>query len=213
MITVTHISDTHMSHQDVDDDLASGGDLLVHTGDFGAVGNFQELAEFNRWLGTLAFEKIINVAGNHDKICADMGYTLAKDMFTNSTYLEDCITEYKGLKIYGTPYSKQFGHWSFMKVESELDKVWAKIPEGIDILLVHGPAYGILDRVPRGGGTLTGSETLRDHILNRIKPKVVCHGHIHCHTGVQIVNGIKFSNAAVLDDNYEYANKPNVFSL
>lgn len=209
MVTITHISDTHMSHEDLDLE-AYPADILIHSGDFGAMGDIKDLMYFNAWMKDLPYGNIVNIAGNHDKICADMGYYTAKNMFTNSTYLEDNMVEIKGLKIYGTPWSQTFGCWSYMKHEGELEKIWAKIPEGIDVLVVHGPPHGILDKV---GWRHTGSISLREHILERIKPKLVCFGHIHCDAGVTEVNGIKFSNASVLDDNYVLTQKPNTFVL
>lgn len=214
MVTITHISDSHMSHNELDLE-GYPADILIHSGDYSGLGSFQELVEFNRWLGKQPFPDKINVAGNHDKICANMNYETTKMLFTNSYYLEDNLIEIKGLKIYGTPWSKRYGYWSFMKEESELDRVWAKIPEGIDILVVHGPPYGILDKVPRGNDfyDLAGSKTLRDHILYRVRPRLVCCGHIHCDAGQMEVEGIKFSNAAVLDDSYCLTQKPQQIVL
>jgi Icc-related predicted phosphoesterase len=213
-VIITCISDSHMQHDQLD--LDAGGELLIHAGDWGSWGTMPELFEFNQWLGTLGFAKIINIAGNHDEVCQSLGYEKTKQLFTNSTYLQDNMVEWNGLKIYGTPYSNQFGHWSFMKKDEDLAKIWAKIPTGIDILVVHGPAYGILDKAPNWGGpgfVHTGSMSLHEQIFDRIKPKLVVHGHIHCDSGYQEVDGIKFVNAAVLDDNYTVQNKPFTITL
>jgi hypothetical protein len=32
-----------------------------------------------------------------------------------------------------------------MYAEKEADKLWSSIPENIDVLVTHGPPYGILD--------------------------------------------------------------------
>jgi Icc-related predicted phosphoesterase len=204
-----------MQHEQLDLENVHG-DLLLHAGDWGSWGTMEELIQFNMWLGLLPFGNIINIAGNHDGVCERLGYEKTKEQFTNSTYLHDNMVEYKGFKIYGTPYSNKFGHWSFMKTDDKLNDIWAKIPEGIDILLVHGPARGILDKVPRGNGKFfehTGSASLKDHIFNRIKPKLVVHGHIHCDYGYEEVDGIKFINAAVLDDSYAVAHQPFTITL
>lgn len=215
-VTITCISDTHMSHEECD---IPTGDILLHAGDFGSWGTFQELATFNQWLGTLDYETIINCAGNHDKVTQDMGYQTTKQLFSNSVYLQDdSYTTPSGLKVYGAPWSKKFGHWSWMKLDEELDKEWAKIPDGTDILLIHGPPYGILDKVKRRNGTIenTGSVSLRKHIFERLGPaglKAVVFGHIHCDRGETTVDGIKFINAAMLDDDYILQYKPIQFVL
>ena len=189
------------------------GDILIHAGDWSGYGSFQELTDLNEWFGTLSIPKsnIVLIAGNHDKAACNMGYQITKEMFSNATYLDNDLYEVNGLKIYGTPYSLKYGGWSFMKEESELSAEWAKIPEGIDILIVHGPPKGILDYVARGGNV--GSETLRDHIFDRIKPRVVIFGHIHPSYGMKTVKGIKFINAASLNDDYELVNDPIKFTL
>ena len=48
------------------------------------------------------------------------------------------------------------------------------IPDDIDILLTHGPAYDILDKCPYP----VGCELIRKKILE-IKPRFYICGHIH----------------------------------
>jgi Icc-related predicted phosphoesterase len=136
-----------------------------------------------------------------------MGYQLVKQSMCNATYLDNDVCEIHGLKIYGTPYSKTYGRWSFMKSEEDLDREWAKIPEGIDILVVHTPPFGVLDLVEGAGHV--GSVTLADHIFNRVKPKLVVCGHLHLNGAkTEQKNGITFVNAAMLDEDYILTRKP-----
>lgn len=205
--TIACISDTHGSHEEIDSQDVDV-DILIHSGDWSGIGTFQEMMNLNVWFGTLPAKHIVCVAGNHDKYAAQAGYQTTKQMFTNAIYLDndECVLE--GLRIYGTPYSNKYGRWSFMMEDDELDSnVWSKIPSGIDILVVHGPPHGILDFVPRGGHV--GSRSLRTHIFDRIKPKLVVFGHIHEHGGKIVEqDGIKFVNASLLDEYYILKKKP-----
>ena len=44
------------------------GDILIHSGDFTNTGTYQEVEDFDRWLGTLAHPYKIVVPGNHDSV-------------------------------------------------------------------------------------------------------------------------------------------------
>ena len=56
--------------------------------------------------------------------------------------------------------------------------------ERVDIVMVHGPMKSVLDDTPDGRSA--GCEHLRRAIA-RAKPKLLCHGHIHCAYGAQRV--------------------------
>jgi hypothetical protein len=61
------------------------------------------------------------------------------------TYLDHEMVEVEGLKIFGSPYQPLFYNWGFQYHNSRANEIWSKIPEGVDILLTHGPPRGILD--------------------------------------------------------------------
>jgi len=63
-----------------------------------------------------------------------------------------------------------------MLSEKELKKKWALIPENTDILITHGPPFGMLDK--NIDGTYCGSKSLSDNLL-RLNLKVHIFGHIH----------------------------------
>ena len=75
-----------------------------------------------------------------------------RKIFTNATMLYDeAIVLDCGIKIYGSPYSLEFFGWSFaLKNEQASKECYSKIPEDTDILMTHGPPYGILDTNMRG---------------------------------------------------------------
>jgi Icc-related predicted phosphoesterase len=53
---------------------------------------------------------------------------------------------------------------------------WALIPEGIDVLVTHGPPHGIGDRGPVAGRL--GCEDLLARV-KRVAPRLHLFGHIH----------------------------------
>lgn len=63
-----------------------------------------------------------------------------------------------------------------MYSEKEGEKLWSMIPENTDILVTHGPPYGILDT------NIQNQHTGCPHLLQRvlaIKPRLHVFGHIH----------------------------------
>jgi Icc-related predicted phosphoesterase len=65
----------------------------------------------------------------------------------------------------------------------------------------------MLDWTP--SGQRVGCEDLFHRIME-VQPKIHVCGHIHCAYGQKNFNGVEFLNAAVLNERYEYENKPIV---
>lgn len=216
MLTITTISDTHGQHDKLD---VGSGDLIIHSGDCTPNGKTSDIEEFLRWYGDLEFDKKILVPGNHDwdfekmpkhttELCANYGITL----------LNDSGTKYKGLHIWGSPVQPEFFSWAFNRARSVVQATpkhpfigdhWDKIPANTDILVTHGPAYGILD-LTHFGNQKVGCPLLRKKI-EEIKPVLHICGHIHEARGVYIDNDgpITYVNAASLDVFYRpYQEKP-----
>jgi Icc-related predicted phosphoesterase len=84
---------------------------------------------------------------------------------------------------------------------------WDAIPNDTDILITHGPPFGYLD-IPGGQSTLrVGCEMLRERV-DEFKPKIHIFGHIHGSAGYYFNGHTHFINAAVLNEQYRYANTP-----
>jgi Icc-related predicted phosphoesterase len=81
------------------------------------------------------------------------------------------------------------------------------IPEGIDILITHGPAWGILDDVEGNRNVHLGCELLAEKI-KQIKPKIHICGHIHSGHGHYFDGYTHYFNASVLNEQYLYSHKP-----
>ncbi|HNC99840.1 MAG TPA: metallophosphoesterase, partial [Myxococcota bacterium] len=113
--------------------------------------------------------------------------------------------------IWGSPWQPRFFDWAFNLDRGEpLRRVWQKIPDGIDILVTHGPPKGILDRVQRGGEV--GCEELRE-ALRRVRPRLHVFGHIHEAYGQLHLDGTHFVNAASCNLDYRPVNPPVVVEL
>ena len=209
---ITFISDTHNKHKHLTSkgmgNILGSGDILVHAGDCTSMGQKHEINEFLKWFSNTEFEHKIFIAGNHDfgfeqKTDIDQEF---KDL--GVTYLFDNDVTIDGIKFYGSPWQPEFHNWAFnLPRGEELAAKWEKIPDDVDILITHGPAYGILDYAPIGGHV--GCEELYRKIVE-VKPKIHVCGHIHDSYGQKSMGGIEFLNASTLNDRYEYAHKPIV---
>jgi Icc-related predicted phosphoesterase len=162
--------------------------------------------EFRRWLQRVPADAIVGIAGNHDYIFdLDPGRVPADLRWT---YLQDSGTEVKGLKIWGSPWSIEFGGWPFMEKEPQLAKRWAAIPDDTDILLVHGPPLGYGDRNTRGREC--GSPSLLAAI-DRVQPRLCVFGHIHEAHGRWKRGGTELANVSCVNGDYQPTHGAEVF--
>lgn len=199
------ISDTHGEHGEL---VIPQCDILVHCGDSTSLGKEHSVVEFLNWFSSLEqCKNKVFIAGNHD-FFFERKVEYAKTLIPeNVFYLEDSVIEIEGIKFYGTPVTPVFHNWAFNKTEEQLTDYWKDIPEGIDFLITHGPPLGILDVSP-WTKKHCGSETLKNEIFERIKPKYHCFGHIHDCYGIEEIDGVTFVNASSLNEQYEVSNEP-----
>lgn len=203
------ISDTHGQHRKL---KLPKSDLVLHAGDISQHGDRREVEDFLDWFGKLPHPCKIFVAGNHDFYLERSSPGSIKKMLPSSVaYLLDEELVVGGIKIWGSPYTPRFYRWAFNKQRgAALAEQWKKIPADVDILLTHGPAYGLLDL--NVDEQHTGDKQLLQKILE-VKPKVHVCGHIHEGYGYTKRHGIKFINACVLDEQDQLAHKPILFSI
>ena len=216
---ITFISDTHTKHRFCESDLP-GGDLLIHAGDFMNSGySKREAIEFFDWFENISkYDSKVFIAGNHDRLMENeigemqgilSGYKTIDYLQDEQMTLDSDLSE-DNVRIYGSPWQPEFYNWAFNLPRNgpELEWIWNKIPDNTDILITHGPAQGMLDTSgPPYNQPNLGCELLAKRI-NAIKPKIHVCGHIHGGYGYRFENDTHFINASILNERYEYVNKP-----
>jgi Icc-related predicted phosphoesterase len=205
---VVFISDTHNKHRKV---VLPAGDMLIHAGDVSGRGTQSEIEDFLNWFSAQPHQYKIFIAGNHDFFIQQNPQKFKKILPSTIIYLQDEMVEIEGRKIYGSPWTPTFMNWAFMKEKGEdIAQIWRQIPNDIDVLITHGPAFGTLDKIY--SGLPVGCEHLALE-LGRIKPKYFLFGHIHEDYGLRERDGIIFMNGAVLNERYVLKNEALVFDL
>lgn len=203
------ISDTHGRHERL---KLPEGDMIIHAGDVGMRGNKQESLDFMNWFSSLDYTYKVFIAGNHDfyfeKTSSD---ELKKLIPENVMYLNDSGVTIEGLKLWGSPVQPWFFDWAFNRYRgAEIKRHWDLIPQDTDILITHGPAHGVLDKVVRG--PRVGCEELIKRIQT-VKPELFVFGHIHEAYGQYKIQKTLFVNASVLDERYQLVNQPVVVEV
>lgn len=210
------ISDTHYRHKYIDSRYFENVDILIHAGDFTSNGNQAQTIAFLVWLESLPIKHKVFIAGNHDLYCcSDTFQYLLKEHAPNCHYLLNSDVVIEGLKIWGSPYSNTFGHWAYMKDDEDLALIWDQIPSDTNIVITHGPAYHIADKVLNhrfNESPHVGSMSLADKLWNL--PTLALHvtGHIHESQGIYPGRYLTV-NASVCDLNYIPFNSPIVITL
>lgn len=182
------ISDTHELHREVDVPL---GDILIHAGDFTMFSkSIAAIVDFNEWLGELPRCHKIVVPGNHE-------FFLETDpakrrLLSNATVLINESVTVMGLEIWGSPVTPLYGRAFGRSSVKDRAALYASIPEDVDVLVTHGPPYGVRD-----GSTHQGDPELLD-VVRRLKPMLHIFGHIHGTSGVVNTDDTLFVNAALL---------------
>ncbi len=210
------ISDLHGYHPDL-----KGGDLLIIAGDLTSRDTMEDYVDFMKWLDPIAshYKKVVLIAGNHDNLIQKHGKEILPSF---CEYLCDSGTEFEGLKIWGSPWTKTFKgmnpHCKAFTVDTE-DELMDKfdlIPHDTRILITHSPPFGILDGIPIYDGSLfhAGSKALYGWLKYVERPFLHVFGHIHEGHGTRELfpsheDKIMISvNASYVNAKYQPFNKP-----
>jgi len=164
---------------------------------------------FYPWLAEQPVKECVFIFGNHDWI-GDYKPLDIPELPENCHYLEDSEIEILGKRIYGTPVQLPFCDWAFNRREGIIQLHWDKIPEGLDILLLHSPPYDIFDMTGGSSGYDSqhiGSESLKKKI-DKVRPKIAVFGHNHGEHGMKEIDGITYINASLLDESYKMTREP-----
>ncbi|MFB4320466.1 metallophosphatase domain-containing protein [Actinomadura sp. 21ATH] len=173
---IVAVADTHTFHDDL---VVPEGDVLVHAGDLCRRGrDLGELRDAADWMRGLPHRTKIVVAGNHDRMFVD-DPARARGVLADRgiRYLEDGGTEVDGVSFWGSPWQPEFNDWAFnLPRGRSLAEKWAMIPEGVDVLVTHGPPLGIGD-----AGAPPGRHGCADLLerVREVRPRLHLFGHIH----------------------------------
>lgn len=201
-MTFVFISDTHGQHEKL---VLPAGDVLVHAGDFTLRGTLPEVTAFFDWFERQPYRYRVAVAGNHDFLAEREPVLFRQLIPENVIYLEDSGVSLDGVQVWGSPITPWFFDWAFNRQRgADIRRHWDLIPAGTDVLITHGPPYGILDEVLRDPRPVGCRDLLRR--VEEIKPRVHVFGHIHEGYGQLEQNGTLFVNASALDVQYRAVN-------
>jgi Icc-related predicted phosphoesterase len=208
-IRIVCISDTHGQHAKVN---VPDGDVLIHAGDFMAFGDRpKEIVDFNQWLGRQPHRHKVVIAGNHD-LMFERHPGAARELLSNGIYLENSGIELLGLKVWGSPVQPEFNNWAFNVARgAAIRRYWEMIPADTDVLVTHGPPFGVLDKAHPSTKHL-GCEELAKAI-GEIKPRLHVFGHIHGGHGSSASNGTQFVNASAVNEAYWPVYDPQVVEI
>ena len=92
--------------------------------------------------------------------------------------------------IFDTPFELE---------EEDIAEKLEPLMEEDAVMVLHCPAYGILDKV--SGGKSVGSTAILD-LVKRYRPRVVLSGHIHEDRGVLEKDGTLFMNPGAAKDGF-----------
>lgn len=191
------ISDTHGFHRRLD---VPEAEILIHAGDFSSLSaTVEALDDFNDWLAGLPHRYKILVAGNHDKLL-ETDTKLARSRLSAAIYLEHSAVTVEGIRFWGCPVTPVLPHMAFAVPRGGAARFWDKMPADTDVLITHGPPFGVLDK----------ENILAEHMgcmqltkaVPRVRPRLHVFGHIHGGRGREEgPNGTRFVNCAVLQGN------------
>jgi Icc-related predicted phosphoesterase len=203
------IADTHGRHRQV---KLPKGDVLIHAGDFTYRGEKAETEDFLKWFKQQVYTTKILIAGNHDFYFEKATAKQLNDLLPDDIiYLNDSGTQIGDVKIWGSPITPKFFNWAFNRRRGEeIRRHWNMIPADTQLLITHGPPFGILDQI--FNESHVGDKDLL-HTVKQVRPKVHVFGHIHESFGHTKHNDIHFINASQMNENYQLVNRPIVFEL
>lgn len=201
------VSDTHGHLPKIPacDLFIHAGDIIPATEDYHRSIDKQDYwinTQFKWWIEEINAKCKIFISGNHDFLFEKNRRLNTRQ--PNIHYLQDSYVTYRGIKIYGSPYTLYYYGWAWNRYELELEEKWKEIPLDTDILVTHGSPLGYGDYSLVGR---IGSMSLTQRIID-VKPKLVVCGHSHAGFGVYQLNDTRIINCAYLHDDYKTCREP-----
>lgn len=146
-------------------------ELIIACGDL--------LPEYLEFLVTMAGCPLLYVHGNHDDYEREPGGCIC---------IDNRVVEINGVRIGGLPGSYRYRDGKYLFTERQMQSMTRKLRlsilrhRGLDILVTHAPARHLNDF---DNLTHRGFECF-NKLLDRYRPKLFLHGHIHSSYGARI---------------------------
>src|SRR5262249_848018 len=117
----------------------------------------------------------------------------ARALFKDFIYLQDEACTIEAIRFYGSPWTPWLNDWAFNLPRGKaLAEKGAYIPDNTDVLITHGPPFGISD----DAGLVEGREGCHELLfrVEKIAPKLHIFGHIHRDRGCWHIGKTIFAN-------------------
>lgn len=163
-----------------------GYDLIIACGDLNA--------KYLSFIVTMARVPVLYVHGNHD-----VNYNQVPP--EGCDCIDDHIVVYNGVRILGLGGCRQYHRGPHQYTEAEMRRrirrLWWKLKRlgGVDIVVTHAAPEGLGDADDRAHW---GFAALRD-LLDRYRPQVLVHGHVHTSYGHQIPREIDYNGSRIIN--------------
>lgn len=184
-------------------------DILISAGDYSFKGEPHMVKDFHAWLNKQNANHIISVQGNHET-WVEKNWNQAKAIALEACpavhFIDEGPIEIEGIKIWCSAITPWFYNWAWNRYRGEdIKRHWDMIPNDTNILVSHGPAYGILDAVVYANGDKKEHVGCNDlaEAIKRIKPDLHICGHIHSAYGQVHIDGTSYYNASICDEMYQ----------
>lgn len=208
-------SDTHF---EFDASEWEPAEVAIHCGDSMLQGTAAEWDRTWHSLSTMPATYKYAIPGNHDFFIEKFSHLTKKDLELNGVDLilpeNPFRTLPNGMILFAIPFVINLPTWAFNRMEREIAEYlqsWSTIALP-DVVVSHGPPFGILDRTQRG--ERVGSKAmLKWWDSLKLKPKLWAFGHIHEAYGSVNRRGTHFMNVSHCNVGYKKTNKPMYVNL
>lgn len=217
---IVAISDVHGKWNKITD--IPECDILISAGDYSFRGEPHMVKDFHKWLSKQPAKHVISVNGNHETFSdncigykaerAELTFQQAKELAEKACPGVHFIGDHgtvviEDIKIHGSAITPWFHDWAWNKSRGiEIENEWKKIPEDTNILITHGPVYGMLDLVYQNDKVTPKERAGCGDLYKRMLELKECNmhicGHIHSGHGYKYFNETHFYNVSICDEMY-----------
>jgi Icc-related predicted phosphoesterase len=219
-LKVVHVSDSHTYPFG---DLIPECDVLLHSGDGTFSGSLTQIRDVFEELKRVAkvAKHVIYVPGNHDRGFEDKPSSVMKlreemEVPENVHIITNGDVEIEGYTFFGISYTPEFCNWA-LNLERNGEKTkhyWDVASKHADVIISHGPPYGIMDYVPHDRVNV-GCNIFKKTLPEFTQLKLCCFGHIHEGYACEKKGNVIFANGSLVNGNYDFEalNKIRIFTL